>query len=212
MAKYIAALRNPRQLFANIENPILRYGLIWGLALGVLQILLGFILNLVASAASLGVYVALAASIIFPFLAAQKTAQACGVFLKGLLGGLLAGVLGYAMVGIASFIQDAIFVDYIVNYYKTHPETGVNPATYTRSFVLTNVAETLLAALIFYAFIALFGSALGSFLGKRRYTYAYKYVAPSDDVVPDAMPEAIISDGSTKGDDASVEHVKEEVD
>ncbi len=182
-------------LFSRISNPTIRYGVMWGIPLGILQVALivlaGFLPDLenLLLNSSLG-FLPLILFVVFAFFASRAAAQATQKLSTGILAGLLTSVIGFLLVGLTSFTQTLIFIQDYVNYYRTHPASGVNPSVYTSSYVLISTMTGLLESLIFYALLAIIGGVIGSFLGKRRsYAQATNQVSGQEVYAPPVTPE-----------------------
>lgn len=156
-----------KNIFAKVRQPALRYGLIFGLILEVIQILfLGILGNavpmLLGQIITIGILVLF---VIFGFIAGMKTARETGKWYSGMVAGLCTGALGFIVFGIISFINDVVFLQQYVNYAATHPAPGTDPSVYTSASVLRGFAFNLLGGLIFYTMIAFIGGLIGGPIG-----------------------------------------------
>lgn len=156
-----------KNIFAKVRQPALRYGLIFGLILEVIQIVfLGLLSNAVPiMLGQIITIVVLALFVIFGFIAGMKTARATGKWYSGMLAGLCTGAFGFVFFGILAFINDTIFLQQYVNYATTHPAPGADPSIYTSAFVLRGFAFNLLGGLVFYTMIAFVGGLIGGPIG-----------------------------------------------
>lgn len=159
-----------KNIFAKVRQPALRYGLIYGLILEVIQILfLGILSNAIPMMlGQIITIVVLVLFVVFGFIAGMKTARETGKWYSGVVAGLCTGALGFIVFGILSFINDIVFLQQYVNYGSTHPAPGATAADYTSAAVLMRFAVNLLGGLIFYTLISVVGGTIGGLVGRNR--------------------------------------------
>ena len=191
------------KIFARIRRPSLRYGLIFGLIMGVVQIIYGYGASFITSVdvQNFLTTISLALFVLFGFLAGQRAAQETGKLGTGVLAGIWTGVIGCLIIGLVSLIGTlATMSSIIANYQlvvKSDPKSypGINPSDITASTVLTTFfVNLLLFSLLFQTLLTLVGGALGGWRGRRRalvsstgeeYEEAMFVPPASDDVATD---------------------------
>lgn len=164
------------KIFARIRRPSLRYGLIFGLILGVVQIIYGFGTSFISdtNTQSLLSTIGLVLFLVFGFLAGRRAAQETGKLGTGVLAGLWAGLIGSFVEALVPLINTLIFLQSILDttrlYIKTHPSQypGIKPSDYSASDVIIGTLIGLLFYILFYTLITLIGGALGGYWGRRR--------------------------------------------
>jgi len=190
-------------IFARIQRPSLRYGLMFGLLLGGVQIVYAFATSFItdANVQSYLSTIGLALFLIFGILAGRRAAQETLRLGTGVLAGLWAGLIGAALEGLLPLVNTFIFLQNILdatrNYIKTHPSQypGLKPSDYTASDVIVGTLISLLFYILFYALITLIGGALGGYLGRRSGLLAYQ----DYEVTPASSPsEEVDVDEATK--------------
>lgn len=161
-------------IFARIRRPSLRYGLMWGLILGVVEIVYGFAISYVTQAnmQALLSNLSLLFCIIFGFLAAQKAAQETGKLGSGVMAGFWTGLVGSILYALVPLVNTFINLSNIVAegqlYMKAHPEQGMKPSDLTGSAVLLTTALYLVFnVVVIYTLISLIGGAAGGWRGRR---------------------------------------------
>src|SRR5262249_2930791 len=131
-------------IFAKIRKPSLRQGLMWGLLLGVIEIVYGYIASFIASAGTQNILstISLALFILFGFIAGQRASRETGKLGSGAVAGIWTGVFGSVLAGLVQLIDTLINMSSIVAsnqlYVKAHPNQfpGVKPSDITASSVL----------------------------------------------------------------------------
>lgn len=164
------------KIFARIQRPSLRQGLLFGIILGVVEIAYGFFASFVTQAEFQSVLgtVALALFLLFGFLAGQRASKETGKLGSGVMAGLWAGLIGSFIDGIIPLVGTLVNMQSIVAsdqlYIKAHPDqfSGLKPTDYTASDVMTTALVALLFSVLFYTLITLIGGALGGMMGRRR--------------------------------------------
>jgi signal transduction histidine kinase len=164
-------------IFARIRRPSLREGLMWGLILGVVEIVYGFAISYVtqASVQALLSNVILALFLVFGFIAAQRASRETGKLGSGVMAGIWTGLVGSILYGLVPLVNTFINLSNIVAttqlYIRAHPNQfpGMKPTDYTASDALTTMGLYLLFyVVILYTLLALVGGAVGGFMGRRR--------------------------------------------
>src|SRR5579883_1970559 len=104
------------KIFARIQRPSLRYGLMFGLLLGVAQIVYAFATSFITDA-NVQAYlstISLALFLVFGILAGRRAAQETGKLGTGVLAGLWAGLVGAALEGLLPLVNTFIFLQNIL--------------------------------------------------------------------------------------------------
>jgi len=169
-------MRNFLRIFDKIQRPSLRQGVIFGLALGGIEIVLWLLANFIqdANIQSILGTLALAAFVVLGFLAGQRAAQETGKMGTGVIAGIWTGLIGGILESLIPFIIDLIFLPTIVTNvqqdFKIHPDLykNIKFSDITASYVFTSIATQLLYTVAVYTLIALLGGAFGGFMGRRR--------------------------------------------
>ena len=164
------------KIFAGIRRPSLRYGLIFGIILGIVQIAYGFVASFVTDqgAQTFLSTIGLVLFLIFGFLTGQRAARETGKLGTGVLAGLWAGLIGAALDALLPLINTIINLQSLVvqtqAYIKTHESqyNNMKPSDYTSTDVLIGTLIGLLFYILFYALLTLIGGAVGGYLGRRR--------------------------------------------
>lgn len=187
------------KIFARIRRPSLRYGLIFGLILGVVQIAYGYAASFItsASAQSLLSTIGLALFLVFGFLAGQRAARETGKLGTGVLSGIWTGVIGSLIFDLVQIVGTFVSLSAIVanqqQAVKNNPKlyAGIKPSDITPSSILTVFFIYLLFYLLFYTLLTLIGGAIGGYMGRRSALAAQDggeyeeamFVKPSEDDV-----------------------------
>ena len=164
-------------IFARIRRPSLRYGVMWGLILGVVEIVYGFAISYVtqSDAQALLSNVILALFLVFGFIAAQKASRETGKLGSGVMAGFWTGLIGAVLYGLVPLVNTFINLSNIVtstqSYIATHQAqfSGMKPTDYTATDALTTMGLYLLFyVILLYTLLAVIGGAVGGFMGRRR--------------------------------------------
>jgi hypothetical protein len=164
------------EIFARIRRPSLRYGLIFGLILGVVQIAYGYASSYItqAGAQSILSLIGLALFLVFGFLAGQRAARETGKLGTGVIAGVWTGVIGSLVFDLVQIVGTLVSLSSIVaaqqldvkNNPKAYP--GIKPTDITPSSILTVFFLYLLFYLLFYTILTLIGGAIGGYMGRRN--------------------------------------------
>lgn len=188
-------------LFSKIRRPSLRQGLMWGLLLGVVEILYGLLTSFI-DLGTLTTTVALALFLFFGFIAGRQAAQETGKLGTGAMAGFWTGLFGSLLYELAYFIQVLVFLPQYVNAGRTSLPAGTNPDTITPSVVLIVIGINLIISMVLYILIALLGGATGGMLGRRRAlasTQSQEYEEAM--FVPPASKKTVESTGTAEADE-----------
>src|SRR5690242_11536313 len=103
---------NILRFFDRIKRPSLRQGVIFGLALGGIEIVLWLLANFIKDATLQSILgtLALAAFLILGYMAGQRAAQETARMGSGVAAGLWTGLIGGFLEGLIPFIIDLIFL------------------------------------------------------------------------------------------------------
>lgn len=163
-------------LFARIRRPSLRQGLMFGLILGLIQVVYSYVADFISSADILSFLttVSLALFLLFGFLAGRPAARETGKLGTGVLAGIWTGVIGSLIIGLVSLGGTLLSMSDVITSYqqaiRSKPQNypGLAPADITETYILTAVVANLLVFLLFWTLLTLVGGTLGGFLGRRR--------------------------------------------
>lgn len=191
------------KVFMRIRRPSLRWGLIFGLILGVVEIGYNFATSFITQADVQNIlgYVPTVLFLVLGFYAGLRAARETGRWTSGLVAGIWVGVIGTVFAYLVVLINILINLQSIVAssqlYIKTHQAQvgGIKPSDYTASDVLITALVGLLVAVINSVFFTLIGGALGGFAGRRR---ALSLAASASPEHVEAMFESPPSDTRTE--------------
>jgi hypothetical protein len=164
------------KIFARIRRPSLRWGLLFGIILGVVEVVYNLATSFVTDANAqliLG-YIPAVLFLVLGFYAGMRAAQETGKWTSGLAAGLWVGVIGSVVAFIIPMVNTLINLQSIVEssqlYIKAHPDLsgGMKPSDYTASDVLLSSLLELLLLMVNSVLFTLVGGALGGFVGRRR--------------------------------------------
>lgn len=195
------------RIFAKIQRPSLRWGLIFGIILGVVATAYNFAISFVQDQNTLAVlgYIPALLFIVLGFYAGLRAAQETRKWTSGLVAGIWVGVIGAAITEIVPAIYTLVNMQSIVTsdrlYIKTHPaETNnMDPTKFTSSDVLVVMLESILLGIISSSLYTTIGGALGGFVGRRRALAASGESAGTGAVYQEAMFEPPASPLTDKG-------------
>jgi len=163
-------------LFARIRRPSLRQGLIFGLILGLIQVVYSYVADFISSVDILSflTIVSLALFLLFGLLAGRRAARETGKLGTGVLAGIWTGVIGSLVIGLVSLGGTLLTMSDVIASYqqaiRSDPQKypGLTPADITETYILTAVVANLVIFLLFWTLLTLVGGTLGGFLGRRR--------------------------------------------
>lgn len=160
------------RIFAKIQRPSLRWGLIFGIILGVVATAYNFAISFVQDQNAQGLlqYFPALLFIVLSFYAGLRAARETQRWTSGLVAGIWVGVIGTVIAEIVPTGYILANLQNIVAYIKTHPAeaNNIDPAKFTSSDLLVGVAENILVAIIGTSLYTIIGGALGGFIGRRR--------------------------------------------
>lgn len=168
------------KIFARIRRPSLRQGLLFGLMLGVIEIVYGFAITFAFTFLPSNIQyvlssISLALFLLFGFLAGRWAAQETGRLGTGVLAGLWTGVIGSLVIGLVSLIGTLVNMSSIIatdqQIVRKSPQLypGISPSDITVSYILTAfLIDLVISSLLFQTLLTLGGGTLGAFLGRRR--------------------------------------------
>ncbi|HLI68725.1 MAG TPA: hypothetical protein VKV19_03105 [Ktedonobacteraceae bacterium] len=192
------------KIFAKIRRPTLRQGLMWGLLLGVVEIIYGYGASFIASADIQNILsaIGLALFVLFGFIAGQRAARETGRLGTAAIAGIWVGLFGSVLAALVQLVNWLVNLSNIVAGQQqavlSHPSQypGVKPSDITPSSVLTVLVIDLLLNIAFYILLALLGGIFGGLLGRRR----GPVTAPDADgeTYEEAMFKPPVSDGTVQ--------------
>jgi hypothetical protein len=163
-------------IFRRIRRPSLRQGVIFGLIVGVIEIVVGFASAFLQqdTVQSLLSTLLLAGYLGGGYLAGERAARETGKLGSGVLAGLWAGFIGGIVASLVPFALTLIYLPTEVaglqQAYNLNKNNfpGMTYSDITGSYVMEAFAINLLTYIFLYAIIALVGGTVGGFLGRRR--------------------------------------------
>src|SRR5579863_10001165 len=150
-----------------VSNPALRYAIIFGLILLVVQVAFSYLSGFLGLG-SIGTYVALAIYLLFGLLAGQRASTRTGKLGTGVLSGFLTGLIGSFLVSLLSFILDYVNIDYIRQQFQQASTSQHLGITYTNALVLQVFVISLALEIVLGCLLALAGGAIGGYIGRGR--------------------------------------------
>jgi hypothetical protein len=164
------------KLFSRIQRPSLRWGLIFGIILGIANIAYNFATILITDSnvqAILG-YVPAILFLVLGFYAGLRSAQETGKWTSGLAAGIWVGVIGVLIVELVVFANVLINLQNIIAserlYIQAHEAqfNNLKPADFGASDVIVTTVVEALVSIITATLFTTIGGALGGFTGRRR--------------------------------------------
>lgn len=152
-----------------LANPALRQGLIFGVILGILQVIYSFVANFV-NLGSISTVIVFGLYLVLPLVAALRSTPQTGRLTTGLLTGLLAGFLGSFINALVAFVSALINIDAVVQstIAAAKSQNVKDTSVYTPNLILTVLAVTLLFIIVLASLVGLAGGALGGVIGRNR--------------------------------------------
>ena len=168
-----------QNIFSGIRNPALRYGLIFGLILLVVQTLLSFV------GGALGILydlIALGAYLVLCLLAGQRASQETGRLRTGVLAGFWAGLISSLISTIISLILTFVNLDALRNYYQAVSNQQHLGIHYDNGLVISTQLFSFAISMLLAILLGLAGGAIGGLMGRNR-------AAPPSDSYQEVMFE-----------------------
>lgn len=184
------------QIFARIKRPSLRWGLIFGIILGVVEVAYNFGASFVSdvNVQSILGYIMAFLFIITGFYAGLRAARETGRWTSGLAAGIWVAVFGTVIFFIIPIINTLINLQTIVAsqqlYLKMHPVNGMKPSDYTASDVIVTQLVGMCLQMIFCALFTTVSGGLGGFVGRRRALLAAENGEEESIIAESAPPES----------------------
>lgn len=156
------------------QRPALRWGLIFGLILGIVDIAYNFAGSFVTDAGAQNIlgFIPAVLFLVFGFYAGLRASQETSRWTSGLVAGIWVAVIGTLIFYVIPLINVIVNIQSIIEnqrlLLKAHPVSGVDPANYGASDVFVALLVEMLISMISCAFCTLIGGALGGFMGRRR--------------------------------------------
>jgi hypothetical protein len=210
------------KIFAKIQILSLRWGLIFGIILGIVEVIYNFAASFITevNVQSILGYIAAILFIVMGFYAGLRASQETGKWISGLVAGIWVAIIGtvifYIIPLVNTFINLQSFVASAQLYLKTHPVSGMNASNYTASDVIVTELFGLLASMINCALFTIIGGGLGGFMGRRR-SFALATPANKEDeevslVPPASEAEVELQEAGDETQKAEVPEVEDEGD
>ena len=186
-----------QSILTSSRRPALRQGLIFGIALGIIEVLFSYIsqvvqLGFISTLIAYGLY------LVFGLLAGLRAAQQTGMTRTGVVAGLWTGLFSSLISSIVSFILTVANLNAIVANLqdaarKANPPQ--DPSVYTNQAVIEIELFLLAIVIIIALLLGLAGGAIGGAMGKNRanipteeYQEAY-FEPPSHESTMEMPPE-----------------------
>lgn len=195
-------------IFARIQRPSLRWGLIFGIILGIAEVGYNFAASFITDASLLAIlgYIPALLLIFIGFYAGLRASRETGKWTSGLAAGIWVGVIAavifYLIPMINTFVNLQAMIASGQLYFKTHPQPGLNPSSYGASDVIITQLEVWLSLVAEFALFTLVSSALGGFVGRRR-SLAMAVSQEQEEAVPEADIETEVTETEDAKDEAT---------
>lgn len=151
-------------------SPAVRQGLIFGVIIGVIQIIIALI-GLIASLGTLGLIFSLLSiivALVCYLLAGIRSSQQTGKVSTGLLAGLIAGLIG----SIISFVETLIYTFINANSLAATAQRVANQNHvnfhYTAGLIISGIAIYGVGLIILAVVVGLAVGSIGGAIGKRQ--------------------------------------------
>jgi hypothetical protein len=159
-----------QSISSRLTRPALRQGLIFGVALGIIEIVFSYISQFVAPGTT-NTLIAYLLYVVFGLIAGMRASQQTGTIRTGLVAGLWTGLFSSLISSIVSFIitianLSAIIANLQDAARKAHPPQ--DPSIYTTQTVLEIELFFLAIIIVIAILLGLAGGAIGGALGKKR--------------------------------------------
>ena len=168
-----------QNIFSGIRNPALRYGLIFGLILLVVQTLLSFV------GGALGILydlIALGAYLVLCLMAGRRASQETGRLKTGLLAGLWAGLISSLISTVISLILTFVNLDALRSYYQSVSDQQHLGIHYDNGLVISTQLFSFAISILLAILLGVAGGAIGGYMGRNR-------AAPPSEPYQEAMFE-----------------------
>ncbi len=197
MATYFAKIQRP---FARIQRPSLRWGLIFGIILGIVEAVFNFAASFTdQNTQNILGYIPAVLFLVLGFYAGLRASQETGKWTTSLLAGLWVGLIGTVIADLIPLAYTLFNLQSIVAnsqaYIKTHEAqvNNIKPSDYTASDVMITFLLQLVVSIINAAFFTIVGGGLAGFIGRRR-ALALASAGTGTSVYEEAMFTAPASD------------------
>jgi uncharacterized membrane protein len=175
-------------------RPALRQGLIFGVALGIIEVLFSYISQALplGNISTLIVYLLYVA---FGLIAGLRSSQQTGKVSTGVAAGLWVGLFSSLVSSIVSFIITVANLSTVVaNLQDTARRAHQDPHVYTTQTVLEIELFVLAIVIILALLLGLVGGAIGGYIGRNRANiptqeYQETYFAPPSNESTMERPE-----------------------
>ncbi|GCE12968.1 hypothetical protein KTT_28270 [Tengunoibacter tsumagoiensis] len=147
------------------ERPILREGILFGIGIGIFQVILGFIASLVPPgvASWIAIIGFLLTLFVYMYVGFRITRET-GALKKGAMAGALTGGIAYLVNGIVSLVATLVNLDAIRLATQATLKTPAQKAAITNQVIISSTLFTLLVLILFFGVIA---GAVFAFFGGR---------------------------------------------
>jgi uncharacterized membrane protein len=168
-------------------RPALRQGLIFGVALGIIEVIFSYISQVVV----LGIFnilIVYLLYVVFGLIAGMRASQQTGKISTGVVAGLWTGLFSSLVSSIVSFIITIVNLNaFIANLQDNARKMHQDPSVYTTQTVLEIELFFLAIIIIIALVLGLAGGTIGGVIGRNRANiptqeYQETYFAPPSDV------------------------------
>ncbi|HVU70482.1 MAG TPA: hypothetical protein VHD63_25380 [Ktedonobacteraceae bacterium] len=164
------------KLFSRIQRPSLRWGLIFGIILGLANIAYNVAVTYVTdvNAQQILGYIPAILFLVLGFYAGMRAAQETGKWTSGLAAGVWVGVISVLVVEIVVVVNTIVNLQNIIATQRQYIQMNqaqfgdMKPSDFTASDVAVTVVVEALISIITASLFTTIGGALGGFTGRRR--------------------------------------------
>ncbi len=157
-----------QSFLTNPSRPALRQGLIFGIALGIIEVLFSYISQVVVLG-GIGTIIAYGLYIVFGFFAGMRAAQLTGRTRTGVVAGLWTGLFSSLVSSLVSFILIVININSVIATLQNQArQAHTDPTVYTGQTVIEIELFLLAIVIIVALLLGLAGGAIGGSIGKNR--------------------------------------------
>jgi hypothetical protein len=153
-----------QNLLSRVGNPALRYGIMWGVILGIVLIGATFL-----GISNLSLFVPLILALVAGLLAGRQAGQKTGRIFTGALSGLWTGLIGSLILSLPIMILVLANVDAIRQSAQQYANSHNLHVTYTNSDIIVSYLVNYGLLLVLGVLFGLAGGAVGGMIGRNRW-------------------------------------------
>jgi hypothetical protein len=175
-------------------RPALRQGLIFGVALGIIEVVFSYI-GQVLSLGNIGTLIAYLLYVVFGLIAGLRASEQTGKVSTGVASGLWTGLFSSLVSSIVSIVFTLANLSAITRSWQDNARTlHQNPSLVTSQTVLQLEFFVLAIVVILALLLGLVGGAIGGYIGRNRANiptqeYQETYFAPPSNESTMERPE-----------------------